>query len=143
VTAVRRTPLMELLWRVHRAVFRASGGRLGSRVGPLPVLLLSVRGQKSGVARDVLLNYVGDGDRFVVFASGAGEDREPPWGLNLRDAGEAEVVLAGERFRVRAREAEGAERERLWSDVKRRDDAYAEYEKRTARRIAVLVLERA
>lgn len=54
-----------------------------------------------------MLNYVGDGDRYVVFASGAGE---------------AEVMLAGERFRVRAREAEGAERER---------------------RIAVVVLERA
>jgi hypothetical protein len=52
------------------------------------------------------------------------------------------VLIAGERFRVKAREAEGAERERLWSEVTRRDDAYAEYEKRTARRIAVVVLER-
>ncbi len=32
------------------------------------------------------------------------------------------------------------EREGLLSDVKRRDEAYAEYEKRTARRIAVAVL---
>lgn len=52
-----------------------------------------------------------DGDRYVVFAS---------------HAGEAEVLLAGERFRVRAREAEGGERERLWSEVTRRDDAYVE-----------------
>jgi len=36
----------------------------------------------------------------------------------------------------------GSEREQLWADVKRRDEAYAEYEKRTARRIAVVVLER-
>jgi F420H(2)-dependent quinone reductase len=142
VPAVRRTPLMELLWRIHRSVFRASGGRLGTRVGPLPVLLLRVRGRKSGVARDVLLNHMRDGSRFVVFASHAGEEREPPWWLNLRDAGEGEVMLAGERFRVRAREAEGAERERLWSEATKRDDAFAEYEKRIARRIAVVVLER-
>jgi deazaflavin-dependent oxidoreductase (nitroreductase family) len=139
--AIRRTPFWELFWRVHRSVFRASGGRVGSRVGPLPVLLLSVRGRKSGLARDVVLNYVKDGDRYVVFASHVGLDRDPPWWLNLRDAGEAEVMVAGERFRVRAREADGAERERLWSDVKTRDDAYAEYETRTARRIAVVVLE--
>jgi deazaflavin-dependent oxidoreductase (nitroreductase family) len=139
--AIRRTPLTELFWRAHRTVFRASGGRIGSRVGPLPVLLLSVRGRKSGVARDVLLNYLRDGERFAVLASHAGEEREPPWWLNLRDAGEAEVMLAGKRFRVRAREAQGAERERLWSEVKRRDDAYAEYEKRTTRLIAVVVLE--
>lgn len=139
--AVSRTPLMEFLWRAHRFLFRASGGRIGAQAGSLPVLLLSVRGRKSGVARDVVLNYIRDGGRYVVYASHAGGDREPPWWLNLRDAGQAEVMLAGERFRVRAREAEGAERERLWSDVTRRDDAYAEYEKRTARRIAVVVLE--
>lgn len=140
--AVRRTPFMERFWRVHLAVFRASGGRIASRVGPLPVLLLSVRGRKSGTQRDVLLNHLRDGSRYVVFASHAGEEREPPWWLNLRDAGEAEVLLAGERFTVRAREAEGSERERLWSEAKRRDGAFAEYERRVSRRIAVVVLER-
>jgi len=141
VPAIRRTSFTELIWRAHRALFRASGGRIGSRLGALPVLLLRVRGRKSGVARDVLLNFIRDGDRYVVFASHAGEDRDPPWWLNLRDAGEAEVMIGGERFHVRAREAEGAERQRLWSDVKRRDDAYADYERRTARQIAVVVLE--
>ncbi|MDP9282162.1 MAG: nitroreductase family deazaflavin-dependent oxidoreductase [Chloroflexota bacterium] len=139
--AIRRTPLVELFWRMHKSVFRASGGRLMSRVGPLPVLLLSVRGRKSGVARDVLLNYVRDGARFVVFASHAGEDRDPPWWLNLRDAGEGELLVDGKRVRVRAREAVGADRDRLWSEAKRRDDAFVEYEKRTSRRIAVVVLE--
>ncbi len=139
--AVRRTPLVELFWRVHKSVFRASGGRLLTRVGPLPVLLLSVRGRKSGVARDVLLNYMRDGDRFVVFASRAGEDRDPPWWLNLRDAGEAEILVGGKRIRVHAREAQGRDRDRLWSEAKRRDDAFIEYETRTARRIAVVVLE--
>lgn len=138
--AIRRTPLTELLWRTHCSVFRASGGRIAAQLGALPVLLLSVPGRRSGVARDVLLNYIRDGERYVVFASHAGEDREPPWWLNLRDAGEAEVLVAGRRFRVAAGEAQDAERERLWSEVKRRDDAYAEYERRTARRIAVVAL---
>lgn len=125
---------------MHRSVFRASGGRIAAQTGALPVLLLSVRGRKSGVARDVLLNYIRDGERYIVFASHAGEDREPPWWLNLRDAGEGEVLVAGRRFRVAAGEAQDAERVRLWSEVKRRDDAYAEYERRTARRIAVVAL---
>jgi len=141
VPAVRRTPLVELGWRAHRWLLRASGGRLGARVGALPVLLLTTRGRKSGQSRDVALNYIHAGKRYVVFASHAGEEREPPWWLNLRDAGEGEVLLEGGRFRVRAREAEGAERERLWSEVKRRDDAYAAYERRTTRRIAVVLLE--
>jgi deazaflavin-dependent oxidoreductase (nitroreductase family) len=133
---------MEFIWRAHRFLFRASGGRIGSRLGALPVLLLSVRGRRSGTARDVVLNYVRDGERYVVYASHAGLDRDPPWWLNLHDAGDGEVLVGGSRFRVRAREAEGAERERLWSAVTRIDDAYAEYQTRTARRIAVVVLER-
>src|SRR5512132_3001740 len=139
---MRRTPRTELPWRTHRSVFRASGGRSAAQLGALPVLLLSVRGRKSGVAREVVLNYVRDGERYVVYASHAGLDRDPPWWLNLRDAGEAEVMVEGSRLRVRAREAEGAERERLWSEVTRIDDAYAEYQARTARRIAAVVLER-
>lgn len=132
---------MVLFWRIHSSVFRATGGRIGARVGPLPVLLLSVRGRKSGAARDVLLNHTRDGSNYVVFASHAGEEREPPWWLNLRDAGEGEVMLAGERFRVRAREAQGSERERLWAEAKKRDGAFAEYEGRVSRRIAVVVLQ--
>lgn len=86
------------MWRTHSALFRASGGRIGAQLGALPVLSLSVRGRKSGVAREVLLNYIRDGERYVVFASHAGEDREPPWWLNLRDAGEGEVMIAGRQF---------------------------------------------
>jgi len=52
-------------------------------------------------------------------------------------------MIASDRFHVRARAADGAERLRPLSEVTRRDDAYAAYEKRTARRIAVVVLERA
>ncbi|HEY6203073.1 MAG TPA: nitroreductase/quinone reductase family protein [Candidatus Limnocylindria bacterium] len=99
------------------------------------------RARASGAARDVLLNYMRDGDRFVVFASHAGEDRDPPWWLDLRDAGEAEILVDGKRLRVRAREAQSAEGDRLWSEVKGRDDAFIEYERRTARRIAVVMLE--
>jgi deazaflavin-dependent oxidoreductase (nitroreductase family) len=139
--AIRRTPLTELFWHAHLSLFRASGGRVLSRVGPLPVLVISVRGRRSGVARDVLLNYMRDDQRYVVFASHAGEDRDPPWWLNLREAGEAQVLVDGRRFRVRAREAQGADRDRLWLEAKRRDDAFVEYEKRTVRHIAVVVLE--
>lgn len=138
--AVRRTALVELGWRLHRFLYRVSGGRIGARVGPLPVLVLTVPGRKSGAARTVALNYLSDSGRHVVFASHAGEDREPPWWLNLRAAGEADVQVGARHVRVRAAEAEGEERERLWAEVKRRDPAYAVYEQRTARRIAVVIL---
>jgi deazaflavin-dependent oxidoreductase (nitroreductase family) len=75
-----------------------------------------------------------------VFASHAGEDREPPWWLNLRDAGQAEVQVGARRFRVRGHAAEGEARDRLYARVKEIDSSYGVYEQRTKRRIAVVIL---
>jgi deazaflavin-dependent oxidoreductase (nitroreductase family) len=138
--AVRRTRSTELVWKVHAFLYRLSGGRIAGRVGALSVLLLTVKGRKSGAPRTVALNYVEDAGGFVVYASHAGEDRDPPWWLNLRASGEADVQIGSRHLRVRATEAEGAERERLWAAVVARDASYDTYRQRTKRRIAVIVL---
>ncbi len=49
--------------------------------------------------------------------------------------------MDGTRVRVRAREAEGVERERLWARLVETDPAYAEYQERTKRRLPVVALE--
>ena len=77
---------------------------------------------------------------LVVIASKGGDPRHPAWYLNLRDAG-AEVEVGRERRRVRARDAEGEERERLWAQMVGIYGPYAEYQKKTTRRIPVVVLE--
>ena len=141
MTAIRCTRAVEIFWAAHRWLYRMSAGRLGAKLGTLPVLMLTTKGRKSGELRTVLLSYVDDAGRYVVFASHAGEDRDPPWWLNLRSAGEAEVHTAGRTLRVRPREAEGEERDLLWERVTRADPAYMEYQQRTTRRIAVVVLE--
>jgi deazaflavin-dependent oxidoreductase (nitroreductase family) len=47
----------------------------------------------------------------------------------------------GEVRQVRAREAEGAERERLWAQMVETYPTYKVYQRRTDRRIPVIVLE--
>lgn len=87
------------------------------------------------------LQYVAAGKAYVVIASYAGEDRHPAWWLNLQ-AEPAATIRRGRRVeRVRAREADGQERENLWRRIVAIDPAYAEYQRRTARRIPVIVLE--
>ena len=132
---------MRVFWRVHRAFMRLTGGRFG-KVGPLDALLLTTTGRKSGERRDVAVNYIPDGDSYLVVASYAGEDRDPAWWRNLRANPDAEIRVGGERVRVRAREAEGAERERLWTRLVDKDPAYAEYQQRTKRRLPVVLLQR-
>ena len=105
------------------------------------MLLLTTVGRTSGTPRSVTLNYFREDLDFVVIASNAGDDRDPLWWRNLTANREAEVRAGTKRFAVRAREADGAERERLWATLLARDASYAEYERRTARRIPVVLLE--
>jgi deazaflavin-dependent oxidoreductase (nitroreductase family) len=133
-------PSLRVFWRIHRAFMRLTGGRFG-RVGAMDALLLTTKGRKTGERRDVALNYLRDGDAYIVAASYAGEDRDPAWWLNLKAHPDAEVTVAGKRGRVRARESEGAERARLWALFIRTDPAYAEYQRRTKRRLPVVLLE--
>jgi deazaflavin-dependent oxidoreductase (nitroreductase family) len=140
--AATRGPLLTFIWRAHRLWYRASGGRLGTRFMGWDVLLLTTRGRKTGEPRSVTLNYLTDSDAFVVIASNAGDDRDPLWWQNLKAHPEAGVLAARKRFTVRAREALGTERQLLWAKVVGRDPSYAEYERRTKRKIPIVVLER-
>jgi len=88
------------------------------------------------------LNYLTDDERLVVVGSYAGEDRHPAWWLNLLADPRAEVQIGAKRYPVTARKLEGADRDRMWARVVETDPSYAEYQRRTPRRIPVVVLER-
>ena len=70
--------------RLHAWVYRRSGGRVLGRMGGQPVLLLQTTGRRSGRTRTTPVQYLADGDTFVVVASNAGAARPPAWYLNLR-----------------------------------------------------------
>ena len=142
VAAVRISPLLRMAWRLHRWLYRLSGGRFGTRVGPWSALLLVTRGRKSGERRTVSLNYLTDDGRLVVVGSYAGEDRHPAWWLNLLADPRAEVQVGAARYSVTARELEGPDRDRMWARVVDTDPSYAAYQDWTTRRIPVVVLER-
>jgi len=71
-------------------------------------------GRKSGRPRTIPLLYLPDGENLVVVASNGGTAGDPAWWLNLADDPEANVEVGGRKLRVRAEEAEGEERRRLW-----------------------------
>jgi F420H(2)-dependent quinone reductase len=126
---------------VHNALYRLTGGKVGGRMRGAPVLLLTVRGRKTGKQRTTPLLYDRDGDSFVVIASKGGDPKHPAWYHNLQGQ-EAEVQVGRERYRVRARNADGEERERLWAQMVAVYPPYAEYQTKTTRRIPVVVLEK-
>jgi len=139
--AAHRSKLVELFWKIHPHLYRWTGGRIGGAMMNLPVLLLTTKGRRTGEPRTKALMYLPKGERYVVIASYLGEPRHPDWWLNLRADPQASIQVGGRRLRVAAREADGEERARLWQEVVGRQADYAEYQKRTDRRIPVVILE--
>jgi deazaflavin-dependent oxidoreductase (nitroreductase family) len=142
VAAVRLSTPLKVGWWVRRQLYRLSGGRIGRRSNGFEVLLLTTTGRRSGEPRSVALQCVEHGTGWAVIASYAGEDRDPAWRLNLLSNPSAEVQVRSLHVRVRARDATGAEREELWRRFVAVDDAYETYRRRTARLLAVVVLDR-
>jgi len=131
-------------WAFHRALFAASGGRIGAerpRPGKVGTLFLLSTGRKSGTVRRNALFYLEDGPNLVVVASNAGADQDPSWWLNLQAWPEAEVELGVDRHWVRARAATVDEHDRLWPRLVAANPGYDEYRRATSRPIAVVVLE--
>jgi deazaflavin-dependent oxidoreductase (nitroreductase family) len=121
--------------------FRANEGRVGPPFEGTPLLLLHHSGARSGTAYVNPLAYLRDGDRYVVFASKGGAPSNPGWYHNLKAHPEVEVEVGIETLPVRASEAQGEERDRLFSTQAGRSPAFAEYqEKAGTRLIPVMVL---
>jgi deazaflavin-dependent oxidoreductase (nitroreductase family) len=133
---------VKLFWRIHPKLYGWSSGRIGGKLMGLPVLLLTTRGRKSGLARTKALMYLPYHEDFVVIASNLGQENHPMWWLNLRADPRARVEIKGEQLLVRAREAEGDERDRIWQQLIAISPGYDDYKGKMSRRIPVVVLER-
>src|SRR5687768_4101450 len=102
----------------HRRLYTLSGGRLGSGIVGMPVLILTTIGRKSGKPREtVLTTPVQEGDVVVIVASYGGDDRHPQWFLNLQADPDVTVTMNGETTPMRARVATAEEKARLWGAV--------------------------
>ena len=107
-----------------------------------PILILTVNGRKSGKEYSTPLIFGEDGDNYVLVGSQGGAPQQPDWYLNLAAQPEVRVQVKADKFRARARTAEGEERDRLWQRMNEIWPHYDEYQTKTERAIPVVVLER-
>lgn len=140
--------VMKYAAKAQVAVFRLTGGRVGStwRIGagfrkPVPTLLLEHRGRRSGRLFTTPLLYLRDGEDVVIVASQGGLPKHPQWYHNLLAQPGTRIHLKGRRgVPVRARVAEGAERDALWPRLVELYADFAKYQAWTEREIPVVVL---
>ena len=123
--------------------YRRSGGRIGGKaLGGAPVLLLTVRGRRTGTPRTTCVSYFDHEGGYVVVGSAGGTPQDPQWFKNLRRASTAEIEIGRQpRRSVAVRVLRGEERDRVWSDVVlARAAAFAKYETKSGRTMPLAVL---
>lgn len=127
--------------RIDPPLMRMTRGRLRT-AGIAPTILLTHTGAKSGKRRTTPLLYFTDDDEVVLVASKGGADSHPAWYHNVKANPEVEASSDGRPAPYVAREAVGAERERLWKLATTLYPGYDLYQEkaRPHRTIPVVVL---
>ncbi|MEI6666402.1 MAG: nitroreductase family deazaflavin-dependent oxidoreductase, partial [Chloroflexota bacterium] len=132
-----------LFLAIHVALYRATNGKIGSRMFGGDVLVLITTGRRTGQRRNTPVMYVRDPeqDRFAVIASNNGSDSHPAWFYNATAAGSAEIQVHDRRMAVGVRQATEEERARLWKVAVANYAGFDAYERKTKRHIPMLLLD--
>ena len=127
-------------------LYERSGGTEGLTLFDtgLAVVIVTMRGRKSGKIRKVGLMRVEHDGQYALVASKGGDPTDPAWYHNLcANPDEVRIQDGPDVFDVTVREVTGAERDQWWDRAVAAYPAYAEYQAATDRRIPVLVAPRA
>ena len=125
--------------------YEQSGGEKANtlRETGLPIVVVTMRGNKTGKVRKIALMRVEHDGEYALVASRGGAPKHPVWYYNLK-ANPDEVTLQDgpEPFEVSVRQVSGDERARWWERAVAAYPPYADYQKRTERVIPVFVASR-
>jgi F420H(2)-dependent quinone reductase len=122
--------------------YEGSGGHEGTTLFDtgMPVVILTMRGHRSGKVRKAPVMRVEDDGAYIIVASKGGDPKHPGWYFNLTSAPDDVRLQDGpEVFDVKVREVDGDERAALWERAVAVYPPYAEYQANTERLIPVLV----
>jgi len=127
--------------REQAELYERSGGTDGTTLRGRPVVLLTMRGARSGKLRKTPLMRVEHDGCYAAVASQGGAPEHPQWYWNLRANPRLQLQDGRVKREMVAREVTGEERAQWWQRAVAAFPPYADYERRTDREIPVFVLE--
>jgi F420H(2)-dependent quinone reductase len=126
-------------------VYESSGGQQANtlRETGLPVIVVTMRGNKSGSVRKIALMRVEQDGEYALVASKGGAPQHPVWYYNLMANPDEVTIQDGPvPFPARVRQVSGPERAAWWQRAVAAFPPYAEYQQKTDREIPVFVASR-
>jgi F420H(2)-dependent quinone reductase len=128
--------------KVHKLVYRLTGGRIGARMGWIDVALVETIGRKSGQPRCVPIACYPYRDSIVISASNSGKENHPVWYLNMQANPAVTVQLGRESYKAIAEDVADEERDALWATIVQLNTHQGEYLEKAARKIPLVWLRR-
>jgi deazaflavin-dependent oxidoreductase (nitroreductase family) len=127
------------------AEYEASGGTRANtlRDTGIPIIIVTMRGQKSGKVRKIALMRVEHEGDYALVASIGGAPKNPAWYANLVADPHIMIQDGPEPHDYVVREVDGDERATWWERSVAVFPTYDEYAAKTDRTIPVFVAERA
>ena len=123
-------------------LIESTGGREGTTMRGMSVVLVTHKGRNSGAIRKTPLMRVVDGDTYLLVASIGGAPKHPVWYYNLVADPDITVRDGTKVQEMRARlVTDSAEYARLWPIAVAAFPNYAEYQTKTTRVIPLFVAE--
>jgi deazaflavin-dependent oxidoreductase (nitroreductase family) len=131
---------MRLFIAIHVGLYRLTGGKMGGSMRGSKVLLLTTTGRKSGKQFTVPLGFTEQAGSYTIVASNGGQPTNPGWYLNLKSKPQATVQIADKTIAASAEILTGEARDQAWTQFVAAMPSYANYQKKAARTIPVVVL---
>jgi F420H(2)-dependent quinone reductase len=109
----------------------------------LPVIIVTMWGNKSGNVRKIALMRVEHDGEYALVASQGGSPKHPVWYYNLKAKPDEVTIQDGpEPFPATVRQVTGDERSAWWERAVAAYPPYADYQQKTDREIPVFVARR-
>ena len=127
--------------QLNSLVYKLTGGRAMGSFQGRQVMLVTMKGAKTGKQRTIPLMYVGYKEGVIVVGSLGGAPKSPVWVKNLQANPDIIVQVKGKKMKLRARQVDDAEKAAVWPVCVEHYHEYADYQARTDRNIPVFVCE--
>jgi deazaflavin-dependent oxidoreductase (nitroreductase family) len=127
--------------RKQAETYERSNGERAATLSGKPIVVVTSVGAKTGKLRKTALMRVEHDGAYAAVASRGGAAKNPVWYYNLKKNPHVELQDGASRRDYRAREVTGDEKATWWKRALEVWPAYADYQKKTDRRIPVFVLE--
>jgi len=141
-TAKRAKQVLKYISRLNAFIYHISNGQLSNKwAGKYPIMILTVKGKKTGKKRHIPLIKVLKDNQPILVASLGGMPMNPDWFYSVSANPNVEIQIGASKAKYTARRLSKSEKVSVWPVVCSHYPDYQVYQDRTTRDIPVFLCE--